>query len=53
LREACIAARFSSRRLQVFCPESARAFLSGNAADLIIVDCEMPGLNGIELITAI
>jgi CheY-like chemotaxis protein len=32
------------------CSDDARQFLSGNAADLIVVDCEMPSLNGIEFI---
>ncbi len=34
-------------------PEMAKDFLSGNPADLVIVDCEMPGLNGIDFIAAV
>jgi DNA-binding response OmpR family regulator len=32
-------------------PEGARDYLSCNSADLVIVDCEMPGLDGISFIS--
>lgn len=33
--------------------EKARGYLSTSDADLIIVDCEMPGLNGINFISIV
>ncbi len=42
----------SSLPVQTFTkPEMAVDYLSKNEADLIIVDCEMPGMNGIDFIS--
>jgi len=34
-------------------PAEARNYLSENTADLVIVDCEMPGLDGISLVNQV
>ncbi len=44
----------AKRPVQTFSSSrSAGLFLTTNCADLVIVDCEMPDMNGIELIAAI
>lgn len=49
-----LASDHSSAAVRAFSkPEEARDYLGANAADIIVVDCEMPGINGIDFIAQV
>ena len=49
-----LAAGQSSEPVRTFSkPEDAKDYLTANAADVVIVDCEMPGINGIDFIAEV
>jgi putative two-component system response regulator len=49
-----LAASHASAPIRTFSnPKEAQKFLTSSLADLVIVDCEMPGINGIDFIAGI